>query len=73
MLSERLMHNVTLSSFLKPFSKDSKDSKESKYTKLGHHIEKALIDNLFKDAQNNIDTGSTIDSVCENGGVIMKI
>ena len=69
-ISNRLMHNAILSSFLKSLSKDSK---ESKYAKLGHHMEKVLIDYLFEDAQNNIDTGYAIEAVHNVGVAMMKI
>ena len=41
----------------------SKDSRESKSTKLGHYIEKVLIENLFKNIEDRVDTICSIEAV----------
>ena len=51
----------------------SNDSKESKSDKLGHHMEKSLIQNLFNDSENgNVDAGFPIESIYDSGIMIMK-
>ena len=60
-LTNRLLHNIVLSAFLKPMPKDSKELKSAK---LGHHMEKALIKNLLSDSKNeNVATVSPIEAV----------
>ena len=51
----------------------SNGSKESKIAKLGHHIEKVLIQNLFNDSENgNACTFFSIEAVCDAGIETMK-
>ena len=48
MFQKKIIHDIIISSYLKPLSSQNN---ESKHTKLGHNNEKLLIDNLLKDSQ----------------------
>ena len=49
-----------------------KDSRDSKSTTLGHHVEKVLIENLFKDIKDSVDAIYNIEAVFDTGAVAMQ-
>ena len=49
-----------------------KDSKQSKSTKLGHHIEKVLIESIFQDIADRVDTIYNIEVFFDTGAVMIQ-
>ena len=70
MLESKMLHDIFMSSYLKPISNERA---ESKHTKLGHTNEKKLVKNFMKDADSlNELFGFIVFSMCEVGTVMSK-
>ena len=71
MFQKKKIHDVIMSSYLKPLSSQNN---ESNHTELGRNNEKRLIDNLLKDFQLIRNTvGIDMCNICNVGLVMHKI